>query len=246
MRAWAQANGFDVDRTFLEDDTSGSIHFAKRKKGAQILALAAAGQIEHLIVPKIDRLGRSAMDVQNTIHTLRDAFNVRVHIMDLGGQHFDTGSPLSGMIISVLAWAAELEVERIRERILTKLHYKTARGELIGTVPYGWRAIETEAVNAQGKPIRRLEPNEDEQRWLFQMVQWRKEGFSYWKIAKRLNQLGVPTKRAGEVHRRHGQLLIARAGWQCGNVARLLQCKHVRRWLSNQPNERGCAEPRIG
>jgi DNA invertase Pin-like site-specific DNA recombinase len=109
------------------------------------------------------------MDVQNTIHTLRENLGVRVHIMDLGGHHFDTGHPLSGMIIAVLAYAAQMELERIRERIQTVLDHKTSKGELIGTVPYGYDAVETGAVTSKGVKVRKLVPNETELHWLRQM-----------------------------------------------------------------------------
>ena len=139
MLRWISANGFVVDPSaiFLEDDTSGSIPFAERPKGAALLRLLQQGRHRHLVVPKIDRLGRSAMDVQNTMHTLREKLGVRVHIVDLGGHHFDTGHPLSGMIIAVLAYAAQMELERIRERIQTVLDHTASKGEL----PEGFEAI---------------------------------------------------------------------------------------------------------
>src|SRR5437867_3672461 len=151
MLDWARVNGFQVDPTaiFLEDDTSGSIPFAERPKGAALLRLLRQSQHKHLVVSKIDRLGRSAMDVQNTIHTLREKFGVRVHVIDLGGHHFDTGHPLSGMIIAVLAYAAQMELDRIRERIQTVLNHKASKAELIGTIPYGFNAVETGAVTSK-------------------------------------------------------------------------------------------------
>jgi len=241
MLDWASVNGFQADpaAVFLEDDTSGAIPFAERPKGAALLRLLREGRHKHLIVPKIDRLGRSAMDVQNTIHTLREKLGVRVHIIDLGGHHFDTGHPLSGMIIAVLAYAAQMELDRIRERIQTVLDHKASKGELIGTIPYGFYAIETGAVTSKGVRVRRLVPNPTEQHWLQQMIEWRRHGLSYNLIARRLNQLGVPTKTgAGNViHYKPsprwptGRTLLTTGRWQCGNVARVLNSKHTKRLL---------------
>jgi len=241
MLQWAKANGFSVDdhAVFLEDDISGTVPFGQRPKGAALLHLLERGQHKHLIVPKIDRLGRSAMDVQNTIHTLRENLGVRVHIMDLGGHHFDTGHPLSGMIIAVLAYAAQMELERIRERIQTVLDHKTSKGELIGTVPYGYDAVETGAVTSKGVKVRKLVPNEKEIYWLRQMAVWRERGMSYARIARQLNQLRVPTKQgAGNVIRYRpsprwpqGRVVITQGKWQCGNVGRTLNSKHTTRLL---------------
>lgn len=244
MLDWARVNGFQADpaAVFLEDDTSGAIPFAERPKGAALLRMLREGRHKHLIVPKIDRLGRSAMDVQNTIHTLREKLGVRAHIIDLGGQHFDTGHPLSGMIIAVLAYAAQMELDRIRERIKTVLDHKASKGELIGTVPYGFDAIETGAVTSKGVRVRRLVANPTEQHWLHQMVEWRSQGLSYNQIARLLNQLGVPTKNgAGSIiHYKpsprwpKGRTLLTTGRWQCGNVARVLKSKHTTKSLSSR------------
>jgi len=242
MLAWAHANGLVIDPSaiFLEDDTSGSIPFAQRSKGRMLLALLREGHIRHVIVPKIDRLGRSAMDVLNTIDRFTKA-GIRTHIIDLGGQHFDTGSAIGGMIVAVLAYAAQLELERIRERIQTVLDHKTSKGELIGTVPYGFNAVQTGAVTSKGIKVRKLVPNEAETHWLRQMATWRQQGFSYARIARHLNQLGVPTKQGAGNQIRYrptarwpkGRLIITRGKWQCGNVARVLKSKHTQRLLTS-------------
>ena len=243
MLRWAKANGFVVDEhaVFLEDDTSGSIPFAERPKGAALLRLLQQGRHKHLVVPKIDRLGRSAMDVQNTIHTLREKLGVRVHIIDLGGHHFDTGHPLSGMIIAVLAYAAQMELDRIRERIQTVLDHKASKGELIGTVPYGFDAVETGAVTGKGVKVRQLIVNETERFWLHQMVAWRQQGLSYASIARLLNQAGVSTKQGpGHIIRYKpgprwpiGRVVITRGKWQCGNVSRVLNSRHTQQLLAS-------------
>jgi DNA invertase Pin-like site-specific DNA recombinase len=245
MLAWANANDFTIEPSavFLEDDTSGSIPFAQRPKGRMLLALLREGRIRHVIVPKIDRLGRSAMDVLNTIDHLTKA-GIRTHIIDLGGQHFDTGSAIGGMIIAVLAYAAQMELERIRERIQTVLDHKASKSELIGTVPYGFDAIETGEVTGKGVKVRRLVPNETEVQWLRQMAAWRQQGLSYSRIARHLNELGVPTKTGGgtviryKASRRwpNGRVLITRGKWQCGNVARVLNSKQTKRLLIGNPN----------
>ena len=141
------------------------------------------------------------------------------------------------MIIAVLAYAAQMELDRIRERIKTVLDHKANKGELIGTVPYGFDAVETGAVTSKGVRVRRLVSNLTEQHWLLQMIEWREHGLSYNQIARRLNQLGVPTKSGSGniIHYRpsrrwpKGRTLITSGRWQCGNVAGLLHSKHVQR-----------------
>lgn len=232
LRAYASTHQMDLadDALYLEDAVSGSIPFALRPRARQLMSRLRTGRYTDVLVHKIDRLGRNALDVLNTLEEMKK-LGVRVHVLDLGGQSFDTTSAIGGMIVAVLAFAAQMEVERIRERTQTALADKSRKGELIGTVPYGWDAVETGQVNARGLPVRRLVVNEAEARWVRQMAAWRRAGLAYNQIARRLNARGVPTKNAGRTFRRNGQPRVAQAGWQCGNVARVLQNAHPKRLL---------------
>ena len=224
----------------LEDDTSGSIPFADRPKGGRLLRELKSGAYQHLIVPKIDRLGRDAMDIQNTIQTCKH-IGVTVHVLDLGGQSFDTSSTMGGMIVALLAWFAQMEVERIRERIQIVLDHKRSNGELTGTVPYGWNAIPTGKLTAKGKEIKRLEPNPEEQKWIRYMHTLRQRNYSYSAIATALNQAGAPTKiPAGtkiNFRRRKTdpvQVKLTCGKWQVGNVKGVMENEMVKTWLSQQ------------
>jgi len=62
------------------------------------------------------------------------------------------------------------------------------------TIPYGWNAVATSQVSAKDVAIRKLESNNEEQKWIHIMHQWRKTGMSYDRIAKELNRMGVPPK----------------------------------------------------
>ncbi|MDB5850902.1 MAG: resolvase [Rhodoferax sp.] len=59
-----------------------------------------------LIVTKLDRLGRNAMDVRASVEAL-DAMGVRVHCLALGG--VDLTSPAGRMTMGVIAAVAEFE-----------------------------------------------------------------------------------------------------------------------------------------
>jgi len=229
---WAEFNEYVVDpgAIFLEPDVSGTIPFADRDKGGALLRLVREGRHRYVVVAKIDRLGRNALDVLNTLEMFKQ-MNVRVFILDVGGNTFDSQSTLSGMIIAVLAYAAQMDVERIQENTRRVLESKFAKWELTGTVPYGANAVETGAVTTKGVKIRQLVPNEYEIGWLRQMMEWRKLGLAYNKIAKRLNEFGVPTKRAGQLVNKKNPH-VAGSTWQAGNVKRVLESKHTARFLA--------------
>src|SRR5262249_36102071 len=157
------------ENTILDDDVSGGIPFAQRPGGAKVLRQFSNGHSQHLIVPTIDRLGRNALDVQNTIETIHQLGGT-VHILNLGGSNFNTRSPVSGLIIAVLAWAAEMELGRIRERVRSGIEQKRKNGELCGNISYGWDAVATGEIriNKGGKEvqIKLLEDNAEEQKWI--------------------------------------------------------------------------------
>ncbi|SRR6266540_117385 len=210
------------------------------------------GMLKHYLLSLITVCAPDNAFSQDAIEHAIFSDHVRVHIIDLGGQHFDSGHPLSGMIIAVLAYAAQMELDRIRERIRTVLDYKASKGELIGTVPYGYDALETGAVTSKGAKVRRLVPNEAEKHWLWQMAAWRQQGLSYNRIARQLNHLNVPTKQgAGNIIRFRPshrwpdrRAVITRGKWQCGNVARVLSSKHTKRLLASlNPEATPCDQP---
>jgi hypothetical protein len=174
---------------------------------------------------------------------------VTVHIIDLDGSSFDTRSPINGMIIAVLAWAAQMMRDTVRTNINAGLGHKRSKNELTGTVPFGWDAIETGEVrrNKGGKDIkiRRLVDNLEEQKWILQMWHWRYGGasgtdqrWSYPRIAAELNRNHVPTKRSGETLKLRGDAAkrLTSGRWQGGNVAKILSPnnRRVQTWLKTQ------------
>ena len=145
-----------------------------------------------------------------------------------------------------------MELDRIRERIQTVLDHKARKGELIGTVPYGYDALETGEVTSKGVKVRRVVFNEREAHSLRQMAAWRQQGLSYNRIARQLNRLNIPTKQgAGNIIRYRpslrwpdGRVVITRGKWQCGNVARVLSSKHTKRLLASlNPQAAPCDQP---
>jgi DNA invertase Pin-like site-specific DNA recombinase len=229
---------------FYDDAVSGTIPLWKRPQGRLLLARLQAGDVRHLVVAKLDRLGRKAMDLLNTVQFL-DSQRIVLHIVDLGGDSLSTQCAAGRLMITVLAGMAEYERELIQSRICEKLGVKRSKGELCGTESYGWNAVETGETRVSGKcivKIKRLEDNPEEQKWILYMVRQRELGFGYHTIAKKLNALGVPTKRRGEVLRllngnRSKEDTVQKfttGKWQSGNVAKILNSKTVQTWLRNR------------
>ena len=106
-----------IDAKVYEDKCSGSIPFAERKSGATVMKLCENGEIDTLNVHSIDRLGRSTLDILNTIQKLT-SLGVNVVSTKEGISTIIDGkeNPIAKMIISVLATLSEFEKTRIKER----------------------------------------------------------------------------------------------------------------------------------
>ena len=123
-----KAAGFDVHTTRVVEETiSGSVA-AKERPGFQKL-LERMEQGDVLIVTKLDRLGRNAMDVRQTVESL-DATGIRVHCLALGG--VDLTSAAGKMTMQVLGAVAEFERDLLIERTQQGLKRAKAEGKKLG------------------------------------------------------------------------------------------------------------------
>lgn len=118
--------GFSVSpqRTIAET-VSGSVAAGERKGFGMLINKLEAGDV--LVVTKLDRLGRNAMDVRATVEALA-GMGVRVHCLALGG--VDLTSPAGKMTMGVIAAVAEFE----RDLLIERTHAGLARAKGNGTV----------------------------------------------------------------------------------------------------------------
>ncbi|MEN4758471.1 recombinase family protein [Pantoea agglomerans] len=85
-----------------------------------------------LIVSKLDRLGRDAMDVRKTVEQLA-ASGIRVHCLALGG--VDLTSAAGKMTMQVISAVAEFEKDLLIERTHSGLARARAAGKRLGRPP---------------------------------------------------------------------------------------------------------------
>lgn len=120
--------GFSVSpqRTVTET-ISGSVPASERKGFGLLINKLEAGDV--LVVTKLDRLGRNAMDVRATVEALT-GMGVRVHCLALGG--VDLTSPAGKMTMGVIAAVAEFERDLLVERTQSGLARAKASGTTLG------------------------------------------------------------------------------------------------------------------
>ena len=123
-----EAAGFAVDpKRIIAETVSGSVAAMERAGFAKLVDRLEAGDI--LIVTKLDRLGRNAMDVRSTVDRLA-GMGVKVHCLALGG--VDLTSPAGRMTMGVINAVAEFERDLLIERTQAGLTRAKAEGKALG------------------------------------------------------------------------------------------------------------------
>lgn len=122
------AAGFAIDpKRTVTETISGSTDAFSRPGFAKLVDRLEESDV--LIVTKLDRLGRNAMDIESTVKRLAD-MGVRVHCLQLGGA--DLTSPAGAMTMRVLGAFAQFEKDLLIERTQAGLTRAKAEGKKLG------------------------------------------------------------------------------------------------------------------
>jgi putative DNA-invertase from lambdoid prophage Rac len=126
-----RAAGFNVEpRRVIMETVSGSVPAMEREGFRRLVDRLEWEDV--LIVTKLDRLGRNAMDVRTTVEKLAYE-KVRVHCLALGG--VDLTSAAGRMTMAVINAVAEFERDLLIERTQAGLKRAKAEGKRLGRPP---------------------------------------------------------------------------------------------------------------
>lgn len=117
------------DEKIYLDKVSGTIHFKDRPMASELLEAIKRGEINYVSVSDISRLGRSTLDVLQTLDNFTKA-NVTLRVDNLGLESLVEGkeNPTFMLIISVLANISSMERLTLRERQLEGIAEAKKRG----------------------------------------------------------------------------------------------------------------------
>ncbi|ADZ44501.1 TPA: recombinase family protein [Yersinia enterocolitica] len=128
QRREIEAAGFAVrPQRIIEEHISGSIAASERPGFIRLLDRMENGDV--LIVTKLDRLGRNAMDIRKTVEQLAVS-EIRVHCLALGG--VDLTSAAGKMTMQVISAVAEFERDLLLERTYSGIARARASGKRFG------------------------------------------------------------------------------------------------------------------
>ena len=120
-------------------------------------ALSRLTQGDTLVVAKLDRLGRTQVEVINRVHDLQSA---GIHIKTLDGMINTEGlGKFAPIVIGLLSGLAEVERELIRERTLESIEHRRRTGGDLGGRRRSWRDEQKElavTLKDQGKSVREI------------------------------------------------------------------------------------------
>ncbi len=125
----------NLDEVLYNDVISGSIAFAKRLRGKELIADIEAGKINYVVVSSIDRLGRNLFDIVSTLEFFNGK-GVVLRVDNLGLESMVLGkvNPTFNLIISVMANVAQMERESLLERQKEGIAVAKAKGIYKGRV----------------------------------------------------------------------------------------------------------------
>ena len=123
-----EAAGFKVEpRRVIAETVSGSVPTSMRRGFRRLVDRLEPKDV--LVVTKLDRLGRNAMDVGSTVAQLAE-LGVHVHCLALGG--VDLTSSTGKLTMNVISAVAEFERDLLIERTQAGLERAKAAGRKLG------------------------------------------------------------------------------------------------------------------
>ena len=169
-----------LSATFQEDDRSGMFK-DNREQFLEMLEKAKKHEIDAIVVLRLDRLGRNAADMLETINTLNECDCALL----AGDDIFDSSTAVGEFMRTILLGQNQYQARVTASRVIqSEIHNVQSGTSAGGVAPYGLKL-----VNKQ------FEINEDEApaiRTIFSMAE---KGKSYKQIIEKLTSLGYKTRK---------------------------------------------------
>ena len=194
-RVYAERHSWTVDEAhvYVDDGISGA-EFANRPGFVRLMAsLKPRPSFQVLIMSEESRLGREAIETAYALKQLVTA-GVRVFFY-LENRERTLDSPTDKMLLSLTAFADELERERARQRVTDAMVRKARAGHVTGGRVFGYDNVEILAPSGERSHVERRinKPEAAVVRRIFELAA---NGMGQKRIAIALNADGAPTPRA--------------------------------------------------
>src|SRR5271165_2206959 len=179
IRAMAVVQGGELLDIIVDAESAKSLN---RPGMTRLPELVDSGDVQAVIVAKLDRLKRSVKD----LCTLLERFERHGVALVSVAESLDTGSAAGRLVLNIMTAVSQWEREAIGERTRDAMSHKRTNGERVGNIQFGYR------LGADGK---HLEPDPAEQSVLQEIRQLRQSGHTMRGIAATLNHRARRTRR---------------------------------------------------
>lgn len=180
VRAMAEVQGAELAE--IISDGGESAKNLSRPGMERLLSLVDSGQVDAVIIAKLDRLTRSVKDLAELLARFERRGVSLISVAESLDTHTAAGRLVLNIMISVSQWERETIGERTREA----MSHKKGNGERVGTIPFGFR-LAADRVH--------LEANPEEQDVLSRVRELREAGYTLREIAAELNRQGFTTRK---------------------------------------------------
>jgi DNA invertase Pin-like site-specific DNA recombinase len=184
IEAWCAENGYQLAGIWSDPGVTGTLAPEDRDGWQEMLAAAPEGAT--IVVHNLNRLSRNLIGQETTLMKL-DAAGFRLHSIAEPDHGTDANDdPTRVLIRQVLGAIAQYDRATLTARMKHgKAKKRAAGGYVGGRVPYGWvRHPDTDL----------LVEDPGEQRIIGELRRLHGVGWSANRIARHLNDLGIPTK----------------------------------------------------
>lgn len=124
IRRYCESRGYELVHLFTDAGVSALSH---RPEWEELMRRLEAGEVEAIVVTKLDRWGRSVKDLVTSIDQLH---RWGVNFISIGDS-IDTSTPNGRLLFHVLSAFAEFEREVIRERLTAGRERARAEGKTL-------------------------------------------------------------------------------------------------------------------
>ena len=185
LRAMAAVQDIEIDEFIV--DGGESAKSLSRPGMERLLSMVDRGEVQTVIIAKLDRLTRSVKDLA----TLLERFQKRNVGLVSVSESLDTKSAAGRLVLNIMCAVSQWEREAIGERTRDAMRHKKDKGERVGAVPYGFRIAE------DGKGLLQ---DGDEQAMLQRIRNMRAARMTVRAIAATLNEQGHRTRKGTAWH----------------------------------------------
>lgn len=173
-----------------EDESAKSLN---RPGMARLLRMVDAGEVDIVIIAKLDRITRSVADLAELLKRFKRRGVAFVSVSD----SLDTETPSGRLVMNIMVSVSQWEREAIGERTVAALQHLKKNGFPTGSKePFGWKSAGRTSPTTgrpKGEPLPMI-PVPEEQAALARILELDNEGKGQVAIASIMNSEGFQTR----------------------------------------------------